>query len=345
MNNNKIDFSLDSLLSNHGEDSNRSSIATLNRANHRTNTINKKISIDMRTYNKLTNFLLLVIRELNLNLEEFTEITEITTLTQYVQTEDDQIGIIQEEEKKVSYKIQLNEQNRKIERYTKELDEIKNRNHLLTTENIKLKEHIDKLTKEKDSIIQTRQELDNEIELLKKEIQIIRNNKNTNYSKNFKKIDEIEHPHEIQPDNEKLENIKEKDITYLHDDVILKNISIFLKPQEYFMFSRTDRKIKNILDSKEAVINQLKNTIKNKNAYISELLNFDWKKEYEINDNEIERLIKEYIQINKIPGIEIRNILIKALNYIKNDIKGSMGILPQNEIEHQPKKTSSFLNR
>jgi hypothetical protein len=341
MNNNKIDFSLDSLSSNHGEDSNRSSIITLNRTNHKTNTINKKISIDMRTYNKLTNFLLLIIREFNLNLEEF---KEITTLTQYAQTEDDQISINEEEKKEVSYKNQINEQNMKIERYIKESDEIKNRNHLLTIENIKLKENIDKLIKEKDSIMQTKEELENEIGLLKKEIEIIRNNINTNYSKKSKKVNEME-LHEIQSEKEGSDNIKEKDLTYLHDDKILKNISIFLKPRDYIIFSKTDRKIKNILHLKDAIINQLKTSIINKNAYISDLLNFDWNKEYEINDNEIERLIKEYIQINKIPGIEIRNILIKALNYLKNDIKGSIGILPQIETEHQPKKSKSFLNR
>lgn len=74
-----------------------------------------------------------------------------------------------------------------------------------------------------------------------------------------------------------------------------------------------------------------KNSIILKNREINRLINRDFNRDYDIDDRDLERLMKEYISNKKIPGKDLRNIINTSLNYIDKEIKKPLGMTIQEE--------------
>ena len=68
--------------------------------------------------------------------------------------------------------------------------------------------------------------------------------------------------------------------------------------------------------------------IKSKNQKIINLNNFDFKKEYLVQNAKLEQLIKEYVHSNKLPGKELYTAVMKCLSFLNKDVKIPLGYNP-----------------
>lgn len=120
--------------------------------------------------------------------------------------------------------------------------------------------------------------------------------------------------------------------------------SYYLDYKTYFNFKGSCSSINKILDQNYyTLINQYKSVIMEKNR-ISNLKNFDPIYGFEINsDNEeIEKLLKEYLVNHKIPGVNLKNCLGEDMRFIECDVIKPLGItLPKSQIDKDRKSIFS----
>jgi hypothetical protein len=318
------------------EDSIRSSI--------RPTSLAEKITIDRRQYIKLMNFLK---NASNINLENKgiytkTSTTEVDTQTEKVDPvsetnlkEDhaETIEILRFENKShVENMKLLNDYNKDLLEQI-EVQKMNNKKHEEVIN--KLSEHIENLNSkivEKDDFITN---LQNEIERLEK-----LNKKNLMLYRNNRASFQDDNKDDTETDESTHENQKVNNEHYLYKDNVLKNITKYLLPADYFLLMNTSKSLRNTFRSDiDGIISQLKKEIVIKNLKIKKLTERDFNLEYEVTDKDLERLLREYILLKKLPGRELRIISTSALSYLNNEIKKSLG---EKHITEQPKKKSIF---
>ncbi len=123
------------------------------------------------------------------------------------------------------------------------------------------------------------------------------------------------------------ENVETSSSSILLKDEIFKNVLPFVKPKELFSLFHTSRTTINAISRNRNILQNLfKNAITTKNNEIRKLINRDFNRDYDIDDKELEKLMKEYIMNKKVPGKELRGVLNSSFNYIDKDIKRQLGM-------------------
>jgi heme oxygenase len=101
----------------------------------------------------------------------------------------------------------------------------------------------------------------------------------------------------------------------------------FLLPKDFFLLMNSSKVLRQRLrNDAENLWDNLKREIRIKNLEIKRLNEKDFNIEYEVYEKEIERLLKEYILMKKLPGRELKMNILSALSFINKEIKKPMGI-------------------
>ena len=79
-----------------------------------------------------------------------------------------------------------------------------------------------------------------------------------------------------------------------------------------------------------------------KNKKISEIQKYDIKKEYLIQNNKLESLIKEYAITNKLPGKDLKVAIGKCLNFLNKDVKSTIQLYLCSTKQNKPGKVDQF---
>jgi hypothetical protein len=291
-----------------------------------------KILIERRHFDKLINFLKILVKELNI------EEKELKFLDEFIQTEGKE-NFNLENGNKGDFALEL------IEDYDTRIRVLEQKISSEQEKNLKLIEDLKLCNKEKEEAVTKLEDnklkflndeeliksLRKELELIKKENEQLKDKKEklrNNYSfNNFSQFTEIELNSKQRRNDESLIEITDTCIFFnsvLINEKQLFNIASYLKPLDYFNLSHSSKKITNILNRTELTTQMLKYSIWYKNILLNS--NKDFAKEYEISEFEIERLLRDYIQNEKIPGIDLKNQLLKALSYIEKEIKTPLGL-------------------
>ena len=116
---------------------------------------------------------------------------------------------------------------------------------------------------------------------------------------------------------------------YLLETHQINSIFPYLSIEDICNFKISNKKINHSFAN--SILN-LKNfyitIIKKKNDKINSLKKYDIKKAYLMKQPKLEQLINEYVLINKIPGLELKNTIGKCLNFINKDVKIPLGFNP-----------------
>ena len=116
---------------------------------------------------------------------------------------------------------------------------------------------------------------------------------------------------------------------YLLETHQINSIFPYLPIEDICNFKISNKKINHSFAN--SILN-LKNfyitIIKKKNDKINSLKKYDIKKAYLMKQPKLEQLINEYVLINKIPGLELKNTIGKCLNFINKDVKIPLGFNP-----------------
>jgi chromosome segregation ATPase len=303
----------------------------------------KKVLVDKRVLAKLINFLKNVVKELNIDDKE------IQMIEKFIQTDEDEIQynknhpkILNESNLEEALELRDTVEKLKLENenFQKKIDTLQ----LLNTD---LNDKISHLNGLLQINLIEREELNKGIEKLKEEINNL--NKNSSFREEIKtdstnklqKTDETKHTEENQKKN-KVNSTPELNLGIFQDESTLKEIVSFLQPKEFYNLYYSSRSLHSVFKKEDLHINILKYTIELKNLEIKNLKSIDWIREYEISESEVERLVREYIQNNKVPGSELKGMLVKALSYIDREIKKPLGVVPESE---KNERKSSLLGR
>jgi hypothetical protein len=126
----------------------------------------------------------------------------------------------------------------------------------------------------------------------------------------------------------------------------LNKISSFLKAKDYFCFMNADKIIREKLNKNLIYKEKLfKQCIEEKSQMIKILNDTNFNKEYDVTESEIEKIMKEYIQNRKVPGIELKDIIAKSLNFIEKDVKKPLNIQTNENDININNRSKSFLGR
>jgi hypothetical protein len=94
----------------------------------------------------------------------------------------------------------------------------------------------------------------------------------------------------------------------------------------FCLFHTSKATIDSINKNRNILINLFKNTISIKNLEINRLINRDFNREYDIDEKDLEKLMRDYIMNKKSPGKELKTIINTSVNYIEREIKRSLGM-------------------
>ena len=267
--------------------------------------------------------------------------------TASTQTDEDETSMLHEKllllEKENQTNITaLTKYKKDLQLIQKENTDLKSQNDKLITQNKQLQSTIDELSK-------TKIDLEKEIQNFKTENQNINN---TLLSLNHT-LKELEQSKKLY--QEKID-LKGKQIQCkLYNDIqqyqLTSNKILFLVNNNLFTYVTNYLDVNDIcnlrLSNKQISINIYNNNalmkrfytriIKSKNQKIINLNNFDFKKEYLLQNAKLEQLIKEYVHTNKLPGKELYIAVMKCLSFLNKDVKIPLGYNPsktKGEREH-----------
>jgi hypothetical protein len=289
-----------------------------------------KIVIERKQFDKLLNFLKLVVKELNMEdkelrfLDEFiqTEGKENFTLEQGNKTNKTDFALEMIEEYDMRIRVLEDNINKEQEKNMKLNDELKickklKEEAITDLEDCKLKSQRDQ-----DYIISLRLELDQigiENAQLKERLKTNPLNRNERMNRLDLEKNQLESNKDISSQIQLSDSF-----SVLENEKLLFNIASYLKPLDYFNFCHSSKIITSTLNKTELSAQMLKYSIWYKNVLLNS--NKDFTKEYEITEYEIERLLRDYIQNEKVPGLDLKNQLVKALSYIEKEIKTPLGL-------------------
>lgn len=303
----------------------------------------KKVLVDKRLLAKLINFLKNVVKDLNIDDKE------IQMIEKFIQTDEDEHlkynknphKILNESNLEEALELQDN-----LEKLKLENENYKTKINTYHNLNIDLNDKITYMNGINEINFIEKEELNQEIKKLREELDNLKSLSNTETSlredlpkDSIKVNNEIDRSKHLKNSQDKLNNLTSKSADFnlgiFQDDSILKDIVSFLQPKEFYNFYYSSKSIHSVFKKEDLHINILKYTIELKNLEIKNLKSIDWIREYEISESEVERLVREYIQNNKVPGCELKGMLFQALSYIDREIKKPLGVKDQEKTERK----------
>lgn len=317
--------------------SKRESIESMNRSIHK-NYIERKVSVDKRYLDKLLKFCKNIIQELNIDSKE------IKMIEQFIQTEENSNAT---NDYKAEEILDFTEANNSLkienENLQKKIINLSSLNYDLSERNSVM----DNLVKSKEN---EKVKLENQISLLNDQIELLKTQLEEEISAKSRLEEEnillVQENHikahytgkEAEEDIIEYENDSN---SLLYNEKYNKLILDYLEPKDILNFALVDRKINKIFIANNLQTKAYKTSIENKNKEIIMLKSVDWIRDYNISEPEVDRLVREYIQQNKIPGMDLKNMTIKALNYIEQEVKRPLGLSTKEE----EKRSKSIIGR
>ena len=281
-------------------------------SNNKLNSFFQSISCKMINDEVLIRIIRNILKEiLNIDRKVFKKINKVS---QIIQTEIEVIN--------------LSDFNKLRENYEKDVLELKNKINLISLQYEKLELLNTKILNEKDNIERKYKELENNYNLLKKENEKIMKEKYNIIIENDLNIKKISSKEKYIEELEKFSQDKKfysddyeiKTSNIFENNKILYNLCKFLTPKEIYCLKNSSKKLYMLIDSHThiskflfyRIINEKNNVIKSLRRSldpdISSIENYDIDNIIRIKDDE--KLIKEF-----------SNIVLKAYNFIKSEIK------------------------
>jgi hypothetical protein len=260
-----------------------------------------KLGLDENTLDKIQS-LLKSLSGLNVDiLKQFS--TKQITVNKEVQTDQDDSKIVRDnlqnlEKENEKLKQKLQKYKSEIEIISSEVNSLKDLNTKLQKENSNMNQNLEEITKIKNKLESKIKEDNYQIDSLNSEIC-----KNVDIIKEHQEMKNLM-AEKFQVEREKLE-IEEKrkknvleffrgDIKVLVYLKVFDKVTEFLTPQDISNVKLSNSTLRNEIERNPNCIKQFyENIIRLQNMKINDLNNFDIKKEYITQDNEIEKLIVE----------------------------------------------------
>lgn len=298
-----------------------------------------KYNLEKKTIDKIQN-LALCISKLNPSTISNINSTFSTKRDSTIQTEEDETGILLEKVAMLEKENQLNIN--KKSKYKKDLQ-------LAQKENLELKGENEKLTKEKqllqcsiDELMKTKHDNEELIQKLKLEnsnlnSSILSNQKTINELTQIKKLFEEKVQIDVSKKNidKKIKNqlssfsINDNPFECLITNCLLSNVISYLSIEDICQIKLVNKKTSIAIANSSSLLKHFYSKIIDaKNKKISEIQKYDIKKEYLIQNNKLESLIKEYAISNKLPGKDLKVAIGKCLNFLNKDVKIPLGVNP-----------------
>jgi hypothetical protein len=319
----------------------------------------KKVSIDRRILNKLMNFLQLIVSS--------SEIlnpckTSLSMIAEYIQTEisvnkdkDSNLVNFHEETNNTTTNEQIRELKETIENLSKENEQLKKNIQTCDNSQSEKEQEINKITsllaeiKQNNIILQT--ELDSlKIEFSNKEDKIRELEENLkNKSKMLHKLNYYKRDSSSSNNSERVYSEEKRESTeasrnfelIFTDRKLIEHVSLFTQPKDFFnLFFSNKTIMTTVKEYPKLIIYQYKRAIVQKNRDLKKMKDYDFAKDYEIIDVEMEKLVREYLQEGRQPGNELKSLLQKAVGFIDKDVKLPLGINPSNTTLQQEGKKS-----
>jgi hypothetical protein len=330
--------SRDSIGSQQGEDNSNSARSSFMGTNKSFSRSDKKVTVDKKILIKLINFLKVVVKELNVEMEE------INTIEKFIQTEEfdnNSHSLLNENSLEEALELKDNFEKLRIENENN-INKIKK----LTINNNELNEKVVSLNELLKISLIEKDDLNNEMEKLKEELKVMNENRKIEKKEETFIVAYTDKEKEIENTAVEEKNINwetlHKNLGFFKDERTLKEIVSYLQPKEFYNLYYSSKSILSVFTKESLHTSILKYTIEMKNLEIRSIKSVDWIKEYEISEGEVERLVREYIQNNRVPGCELKGMLVKALAYIDKEIKKPLGVV---QIPEKTGRKSSILGR
>ena len=301
------------------------------------NDIKNKIGLEDKSLDKIQNILFAISKLNSSNIayldSQLSDKNEIE-----IQTEENDYSLLVQkvnilEKDKENFLNEKSEFIKENEILKKQNNELKNENEKYLKEIRFLKNSVNELNNFKNNSDKSFQNLKNENSKL--QIQIIELQKTIDELSKIKKQFEEKIEVELKNKKELMKNIffskkqMNSPFIYLLETHQLNSIFPYLSIEDICNFKISNKKINHsfansILNLKNFYIS----IIKKKNDKINSLKKYDIKKAYLVKIPKLEQLINEYVLINKIPGLELKNTIGKCLNFLNKDVKIPLGFNP-----------------
>ena len=301
------------------------------------NDIKNKIGLEDKSLDKIQNILFAISKLNSSNIayldSQLSDKNEIE-----IQTEENDYSLLVQkvnilEKDKENFLNEKSEFIKENEILKKQNNELKNENEKYLKEIRFLKNSVNELNNFKNNSDKSYQNLKNENSKL--QIQIIELQKTIDELSKIKKQFEEKIEVDLKNKKELMKNIffskkqMNSPFIYLLETHQLNSIFPYLSIEDICNFKISNKKINHsfansILNLKNFYIS----IIKKKNDKINSLKKYDIKKAYLVKIPKLEQLINEYVLINKIPGLELKNTIGKCLNFLNKDVKIPLGFNP-----------------
>ena len=301
------------------------------------NDIKNKIGLEDKSLDKIQNILFAISKLNSSNIayldSQLSDKNEIE-----IQTEENDYSLLVQkvnilEKDKENFLNEKSEFIKENEILKKQNNELKNENEKYLKEIRFLKNSVNELNNFKNNSDKSFQNLKNENSKL--QIQIIELQKTIDELSKIKKQFEEKIEADLKNKKELMKNIffskkqMNSPFIYLLETHQLNSIFPYLSIEDICNFKISNKKINHsfansILNLKNFYIS----IIKKKNDKINSLKKYDIKKAYLVKIPKLEQLINEYVLINKIPGLELKNTIGKCLNFLNKDVKIPLGFNP-----------------
>lgn len=298
-----------------------------------------KFNLEKKTIDKIQN-LSICISKLNPSTISNINSAFSTKKDSIIQTEEDETGILLEKVAMLEKDNQLNIN--KKSKYKKELQLVQKENSELKAENEKLAKEKQLLQSSIDELMKTKHDNEELIQKLKLEnsnlnSSILSNQKQINELNQIKKLFEEKVQIDISKKNidKKIQNqllsvsINDNPFECLISNCLLSNVISYLSIEDICQIKLVNKKISIAIANSSSLLKHFYSKIIDaKNKKISEIQKYDIKKEYLIQNNKLESLIKEYAITNKLPGKDLKVAIGKCLNFLNKDVKIPLGVNP-----------------
>ena len=301
------------------------------------NNIKNKIGLEDKSLDKIQKILFAISKLNSSNIAYLdSQISEKNEIE--IQTEENDYNLLVQkvnilEKDKENFLNEKSEFIKENEILKKQNNDLKNEIEKYLKENSFLKNSINELNNFKNNSDKTFQNLKNENSKL--QIQIIELQKTIDELSKIKKQFEEKIEVDLQNKKELMKNIffskkqMNSPFIYLLETHQLNSMFPYLSIEDICNFKISNKKINHSFTN--SILN-LKNfyisIIKKKNEKINSLKKYDIKKAYLIKIPKLEQLINEYVLLNKIPGLELKNTIGKCLNFLNKDVKIPLGFNP-----------------
>ncbi len=301
------------------------------------NNIKNKIGLEDKSLDKIQKILFAISKLNSSNIAYLdSQISEKNEIE--IQTEENDYNLLVQkvnilEKDKENFLNEKSEFIKENEILKKQNNDLKNEIEKYIKENCLIKNSINELNNFKNNSDKSFQNLKNENSKL--QIQIIELQKTIDELSKIKKQFEEKIEVDLKNKKELMKNIffskkqMNSPFIYLLETHQLNSIFPYLSIEDICNFKISNKKINHsfansILNLKNFYIS----IIKKKNDKINSLKKYDIKKAYLVKIPKLEQLINEYVLINKIPGLELKNTIGKCLNFLNKDVKIPLGFNP-----------------